>query len=630
MRYRREIDGLRALAILPVILFHAGFQTFSGGFIGVDVFFVISGYLITSLILLEKKENTFSLKSFYERRARRILPALFFVMLFSLPFAWFLLLPNDMEDFSKVLWRIPTFISNTFFYKRTDYFDGAVELKPFIHTWSLGIEEQFYLFFPILLIATWRLKLRSVISFLIITLLCSLAWAQYKLEIKPNAAFYLLTSRFWELLIGALVAFYLFNKEEVDNIKITEFGSAAGLGLLAYGVLFFNRDTPFPGLNALVPTIGAALIILYAKSENLIGKLLGSRLLVGIGLISYSAYLWHQPIFAFVRINSLDQPSQSLFLVLIIMILLVAYLSWKYIENPFRNKTKFSSKQVFIYGTLGSLLFISLGLLGQSKKGFEVYYINERVSSANQSLISFVRYDKSSEFRNNQAKNCFFGDSVHPYSHFNKDSCWGSEEHKKNYLLIGDSHAAHLYSGLIKNFPNINIIQASLNSCRPLVRQNGSRKCKELMSFVFDDFIKNNKIDGVILSGRWRREDLELLSETVSYLSQYTSSIIVFGPTIEYKNSLPLILLRYSEKEDFNLNYFTSQYKFTLSELMKKRLESANINYISVVDVICPKGFCSAYTDEQIPITWDYGHYTVPGSVFVIKTLKDSGLLKLD
>jgi peptidoglycan/LPS O-acetylase OafA/YrhL len=208
MNYRKEIDGLRALAVIPVILFHAGFTTFSGGFVGVDVFFVISGFLITSIILKEIEAGTFSILNFYERRARRILPELFLVMLVCLPFAWLWLLPDDIRDFSKSVVKLTEFISNIYFYKQTGYFDTANELKPLLHTWSLAVEEQYYLFFPLLLLITWRFGKLFVFVTLTLILLSSLFYAQYIVYSEPSAAFYLLPSRFWELLVGALVAFY--------------------------------------------------------------------------------------------------------------------------------------------------------------------------------------------------------------------------------------------------------------------------------------------------------------------------------------------------------------------------------------------------------------------------------------
>lgn len=202
MKYRSEIDGLRALAVTSVILFHAGLNAVSGGYVGVDIFFVISGFLITSIILGEIQAGTFSIVNFYERRVRRILPALFFVMLVCVPFAWVLLSPYDMKYFSKSLTYVSIFLSNTIFYKQSGYFDAATELKPLLHTWSLGIEEQYYVFFPLLLILLWRYAKNYILHVLAVIFIISLLYAQYKVQIKPAAAFYLLQTRIWELMAG--------------------------------------------------------------------------------------------------------------------------------------------------------------------------------------------------------------------------------------------------------------------------------------------------------------------------------------------------------------------------------------------------------------------------------------------
>lgn len=208
IKYRREIDGLRAVAVLPVLMFHAGFSTFQGGYVGVDIFFVISGYLITSILLDHLDNGTFTLVGFYERRARRILPALFFVMLCSLPFAWFLLLPKAFIDFGQSIAAVSIFSSNVLFWAESGYFEAASELKPLLHTWSLGVEEQYYLVFPLFLMVVWRYARKHLLRVLILLAILSLAIAQWGVFYKPEAAFFLLPMRGWELAIGAIVAVF--------------------------------------------------------------------------------------------------------------------------------------------------------------------------------------------------------------------------------------------------------------------------------------------------------------------------------------------------------------------------------------------------------------------------------------
>ncbi|MGL4603794.1 MAG: acyltransferase family protein [Iodobacter sp.] len=219
MKYRREIDGLRALAVLPVILFHAGFETFSGGFVGVDIFFVISGYLITTIILSELEQDKFSIVNFYERRARRILPVLFLVMLVCIPFAWLYLLPGDMKDFSQSLVAVSVSASNILFWRESGYFDTAAELKPLLHTWSLAVEEQYYFLFPLFLMLFWKLGKRWIVVTLGLLFVISLTVAQWAAYAKPTAAFFLLPTRGWELLIGAFAAFYLAHANRKESGK---------------------------------------------------------------------------------------------------------------------------------------------------------------------------------------------------------------------------------------------------------------------------------------------------------------------------------------------------------------------------------------------------------------------------
>ncbi len=376
MKYRKEIDGLRAIAVIPVILFHAGFELFSGGFVGVDIFFVISGYLITTIILSEKESGTFSLINFYERRARRIIPALFLVMLASTLFSWFWLAPTHMKDFSESLVAVSLFSSNFLFWQETGYWGAVNELKPLLHTWSLAVEEQYYILFPLFLMLMWRFRKRWIlISFLLIALssLSLSHWAAYN---KPTANFFLLPTRGWELAIGAGIAFYFLYRKTVmrsllSHKAVDELLSWFGLVLICYAVLIFDENTPFPSLYALIPTIGTALIIIFSSGDTFSGKFLGSKVLVGIGLISYSAYLWHQPIFVFARHISLDEPSIMIFGTLSVVSILLAYISWKYIEAPFRKKGKFSRKQIFLFTAIGSVVFLAFGLAGHITDGFK-------------------------------------------------------------------------------------------------------------------------------------------------------------------------------------------------------------------------------------------------------------------
>ena len=301
MKYRGEIDGLRTLAVVPVILFHAGIAPFGGGFIGVDVFFVISGYLISTIIINELDEGRFSILRFYERRARRILPALFFVMLACVPFAWFWLMPRDLRDFAESLTAVTFFVSNFLFWMEAGYFETTAELKPLLHTWSLAVEEQYYIIFPVLMMILMPLGQRVVMISLVVLFIASLILSQWGIYNRPSATFFLLPARGWELLVGVFAAIYLRKNPDFTRTTQADLLSIAGLILIVVPIFIYTHDTPFPGAYALPATIGTGLIILFARKGTIANKLLATRPMVAIGLVSYSAYLWHQPVFAFFK-----------------------------------------------------------------------------------------------------------------------------------------------------------------------------------------------------------------------------------------------------------------------------------------------------------------------------------------
>ncbi|HIO91537.1 MAG TPA: acyltransferase [Leucothrix mucor] len=361
MIYRKEIDGLRALAVIPVILFHAGFEWVKGGYIGVDIFFVISGYLITSILLQELQDGTFSIRNFYERRARRILPALFFVLLCCLPFAWLWLLPEELKSFGQSLIAVVAFVSNILFWQETDYFTASTDLIPLLHTWSLAVEEQFYIVFPLFLALFWKGGKRALLLMISFVALVSLGLTEWGWRYFPDANFYLIPTRAWELMVGALAAFYLFYKPQVQGL-FGDIASFLGLLMILLALFLLDKTMPFPSLYALFPIVGTALIILFATSNTLVGKILSLRIFVGIGLISYSAYLWHQPVFVFARAYQMDNLSDLMAIILSAVALLLGYLSWRYIERPFRNKKWLTQKQIFVSALAFSLLFIMIGV----------------------------------------------------------------------------------------------------------------------------------------------------------------------------------------------------------------------------------------------------------------------------
>lgn len=363
LEYRPEIDGMRALAVVPVILYHAGLRWFSGGYIGVDVFFVISGFLITAIILKEHVAGTFTIAGFYERRARRILPALFFVMVVCLPFAWLWMLPNELEAFGRSVAAVALFVSNIFFWHTSGYFDLASAEKPLLHTWSLGVEEQFYLLFPLFLTMLWRSGIRRPRAWLMIIMALSFVLSEWSLHRNVDSAYYLAPMRAWELMAGAVLA--------VSGRARTSSGSVqpiaknvlacCGLALILVPVFVFDDTTVFPGHNALAPVAGTMLAVVYATPETWVGRFLTMRCMVWLGTISYSAYLWHQPLFAFARLSSANVRPWWEFVALGCLSIGLAYVSHRFIEAPLRNRRRGSRRLVFVGAIATSAAFVACG-----------------------------------------------------------------------------------------------------------------------------------------------------------------------------------------------------------------------------------------------------------------------------
>lgn len=626
MEYRREIDGLRAIAVVSVILFHAGFQAFSGGYVGVDVFFVISGFLITSIILSERKSGKFSLVNFYERRARRILPALFFVMFACLPFAWLWLLPADMESFSQSMVAITAFISNIFFWSERGYFGTAVDLKPLLHTWSLGIEEQYYFIFPLLLI--FLLKRRQGFAYITLAAIgvVSLLSSVWLTRVHVDSAFYLLPTRFWELLMGSFVALVRFNGGGTKTVANTpdwrsEALGALGLALIIGPVFFFSKNTLFPGYAVLLPTVGTALIIHYSGRESLTGRLLGNRPLVGIGLISYSAYLWHQPLFAFARHqNGGNEPDSLVFAALIFATLALSYLSWRYIENPFRNKALYSRKRIFALSLVFLVFFAAIGIIGW-KSGGLLY----RYSPEDQRLL----------------KN-FNGAGPYVSARFDdlKLRDFDPEHSKKRVIVIGDSYGKDLVNAIFESemSDKLDITTHQINSeCGNLfldfdftgkIEEGKLPRCKVLGWYDnarLVDLI--NESDEIWLASSWNMWVAELLPQSVENLkSRFGKKVLVFG-TKDFGRIDAKVLLgesghgRYSHVEAL---------KETFPQVNGKMRSTLPADaFIDLSGLLCADDFkCRIFDGEQNLISFDGGHLTKNGAIYLGRKLSGHPLLR--
>jgi len=492
MKYRAEIDGLRALAVLPVILFHAGLEQFAGGFVGVDVFFVISGYLITSIIYEEISDQRFSIISFYERRARRLLPALFLVCLVSIPFAWAWMLPASLESFFKSLLATNVFLSNVYFWQSSDYFGISAELMPLLHTWSLSVEEQFYLFFPVFLLllkrAGWSWTLIAVVFLSIISLITA-QWASSR---YPSANFFLLPTRLWELGFGAALSLWARN-HNIQSAIIRSVGSIIGLCLIFYSILVFDEHTPFPSVWALIPVVGTVLILACADDKNFVGRILALRPAVFLGLISYSAYLWHQPIFAFARIRLLDEPSVSMMLVLSVVSIGLAYLSWKWVEVPFRNKHMIGRGSIFAFSAFVGGVLIIFSFWGYKTGGFP-----NRLS---EDIIAITEWSSS---RNPRVHECQGGsNNIIP----NDETCVYGNTDNVELAIWGDSHASALAYVLGDQLGarDSGLREISFSACPPVVglKREGVRGCMTHNDETLEYLLQSKQIRTVILHARW-------------------------------------------------------------------------------------------------------------------------------
>jgi peptidoglycan/LPS O-acetylase OafA/YrhL len=619
MKYRAEIDGLRALAVLPVILFHAGFEWFSGGFVGVDVFFVISGYLITTIIISEMAEGKFSIVNFYERRARRILPALFFVMAACLPFAWFWLTPADLKDFGQSLVATSTFSSNILFWIEGGYFVTTVELKPLIHTWSLAVEEQYYILFPIFLMLTWKLGNKWILILLSIVFLISLGVAQWGAYNSPSGAFFLLPARGWEILIGVFAAFYLNYNTHLKSHTVNQVLSLLGFGMIGYSIITFNETTPFPSLYTLIPTIGTGLLILCAVPKTYVHKLLSMKFIVGIGLISYSTYLWHQPLLAFTKYRVLEELSDLNLIILCAASLAIAWFSWKFVEMPFRSKTKVSRISIFKFALIFTLFFSVTGLWLHSNNGALEYYPKEKQKV----LVNFINPSDYVNKRHKQIKLLEFSKS----------------NDKKDILIIGDSHSSDLVNAVFEAGLNNDMEFSSYYipvACGVLfVRDKKDRELTNLncqredRSFFNNDLqIQMSLADEIWIISSWKRKDIIYMAKSIENVKAINKNIKLFG-TKKFE-SLSSKLHKTANIDDWSSEIFDGSKAGKYAKISKINndlrniAESLSVEFVNTQHLICGgKDFCSNYVDGNI-ISHDGGHLTKHGAKILGVSLKNS------
>lgn len=480
MQYRPEIDSLRALAVVPVILFHGQIPHFEGGYVGVDVFFVISGYLITSIIHREIEEDRFSIVRFYERRARRILPALLFICAIITPLAVVLLMPDQLRNYFQSLFSVALFSSNFLFWWESGYFGQAAEVKPLLHTWSLSVEEQFYIVFPILLILLHRLRVRRVALTILVLSAISLAISEIGVRTMPSGAFYILPTRAWELGAGAVIALGALPVARVGRAWC-ETGSLAGLAMILVAIFTFDNSTPFPGLAALLPALGAGLIIAFARPPTAVARVLSWRPLVAVGLVSYSAYLWHQPLFVFGRIYFWGTLTPGLFLALSALSLALAYLTWRFVERPFRARGVVSTPSVFNFAAVATAVALAVGVFGATSVGHIYQLIRTPQQITVLKMIDEARADHDKMGREAGTKCRFWTRHLTDATERRILDC--VSRHGGAVLILGDSHAIDLYNAVIDASDVPAVVGLSDGGCRP---QKGMEPCyyNRLLMFV--------------------------------------------------------------------------------------------------------------------------------------------------
>ncbi len=633
MKYRPEIDGLRAIAVIPVILFHAGFEIFKGGYIGVDIFFVISGFLITSIIINGLNKNSFSIITFYEKRARRIMPMLFLIMIISILGSWFLFFPSDFKSFSNSLIAVPFFSSNFLFWLETDYWDIFSELKPLLHTWSLAVEEQYYIFFPLILMFLHRFKPKWIFGSVIIIAIASLVVSEYSSHHYKVANFYLIPTRSWELCIGSIIGIlytqYPITYEKLlSRKKVNETLSLLGFLMILISIFFFNEHTRHPSTFTLLPTLGTGLVILFSSQKVLIGRVLSLKPLVKIGLISYSIYLLHQPLFAFARYYSLYKLSPFFMFTLVLAVILLSYFSWRYIETPFRNKVKFNRKKIFLITGIGSLSFILIGIIGIYTEGFSQRNHLKKLKLENYNPDNdFLKVESWGPLRDLTNDPDYFIEN-----NLSDQKLWFDDKNNKsNLLLIGNSHSKDIFNILTNSESTKKRFEIARYGLQIRHLNNFSHKLFNSKNYLASDF--------VMIASKYNEKDILTLEKLILKLKKDNKKIIIveeiFPQITNYKKTIAdsqiLEKIRNSDlkliskpdliskiNNEYYNNYKASTKTDTNDQIIKLGEKHSDVFILDRIEYICNKSSKEWYAvgSSYEKFFYDYGHHTIEGAKF--------------
>lgn len=652
-RYRADIDGLRALAILSVVIFHAFPSVLRGGFVGVDVFFVISGFLISGIIFKSLQRGGFSFAEFYAHRIKRIFPALTIVLTSCYAFGWFVLLPNEFKQLGKHIAAGAGFVQNFVLWSEVGYFDTAAELKPLLHLWSLAIEEQFYLFYPLLVFIVWRAGLNVLLLVLLLGLL-SFAFNVMNVVQSPVSTFFMPQTRFWELLAGALLAylqlplhgrqgeripylpFYLRLFHEASRPRwpqcIHNWVSALGLLLVVAAVLRITRNDAFPGWWALAPVVGTFLLIFAGPSAWVNRVILSNKLVVFVGLISYPLYLWHWPILAFARIMAEGMPAAKSRIAAVAVSFILAWLTYRLIERPVRFGRKTWTRTAIPTLALTLIGFIGYNAFQRDGLAFRIPGEVRHIVNSNYEYAKDARVGKcwlSAE----QAPDGFASECIEA----------PSTAASPSLLVWGDSHAARLYPGLRSvSRDRIVLSQLTRDGCPPILGF-GYPTCQKSNEYVISQIGKLAPTTVVMYAvwsnygTDWRTESLarQGLLESIRRLKALgIRNIVVLGPAPYWNEVLPkLVYKAWGKSLSHSIpDRLATGMKPEVREVdmqLADILTSLSIRYVSVWQLLCSEDGCLTHVpgSAQGLTTWDYGHLTTEGAVFVSQQLALAGVL---
>ena len=648
IKYRSDIDGLRAIAVLSVVIFHAFPSLVPGGFIGVDIFYVISGFLITSIIFKNLTLSNFTFTEFYLHRTRRIFPALIIVLIAVLVYGHFRLQSDELNQLLKHAASGAFFLSNFTYLGDSGYFDTASESKPLLHLWSLAIEEQFYLFWPVIIYFCWKRR-RSVAWIMVTVTLISFSINIHDIHVNISKAFYLPGPRFWELFFGATLAYGKRSNGPLTAIhfssRIYNLCSTAGLLLIAIGLFFISNKVLFPGWFALIPVLGATLLI-FSGDQSTLGKyLLSHPTLVAIGLISYPLYLWHWPILTFLRIEFSGAPPTGLLVAAIFMSFFLAWLTYWLVEKPIRNNPN-QIRTVLVLITL-------LALVGSGSLYF--YKINSHISLAsiqteepidtedkNQFYSYYADLPKGrwgevfeKDFRNEcnffQVDEYFSGRSTNIPKPSIDASCYTPKEPRKHIAFIwGDSHAQMLNYGLTKNLPDDwQVLQVASSGCAPSATfqaKSETQYCSQTNWFALNT-IRNIQPDVVIVAQSYQHRAIDYKNIANVILPMGVKKLLVIGPSPHWTEDLPKIVIRNlwstkPERTKFGINAEFIELNKNLANALKDNRDG--IDFVDMQGLFCSAEGCLTRIGKDFSTnltSWDYGHLTPIASDYFAKNV---------